>query len=678
MGARIFSGRSRDSERDAETRRVARRLPPLPSLLRRPAATQTAIAALALAVAFVAVIAYYGARTFTGRAADERAANEATSFAAHSGKLATGDAFDGYIQILRYAEDPVLTARAASARDRSDAMQRLLYLNTNKFSSLTIADRSGIVLATTEPSITGMRDSFVFAETRANLGPANSDVVLPSPGSAGYVEYGAPLHDPDGAVWAFLIARGDPARLFTPALAATVDGSRNVIINSQGEFAAGVPDASIGQPWRGSSVGDGGIRANIDGVDSICGLAPIGRDTQIDRGLNVASCLPATLIQVEHAHAMGKQGLVTLAAAVLAVVLGAGLLRLAHAPRVATSPAPREAAEAQALPPEPADLGAAFTGEAVSAPDAADPAPADAPGELDAGAALHAADEPGTPDRDADREPAPDPPEPLPSVVVNADVDALALIEAFEERNARLATRLRDGVQARLLIAATRATEAFRAAGEDHVDAELEDAVHARARELHELAMQDIDDVRQRELRAIGQELHPGLVRLGLPGALRALAKDLADEIGVTLDVDPAADRLGAAGLPPPLRLALYRFALEASRVVATGDEPACTVTVRRHDGAVSVAVASEGTDARIAFDRRLTAMTLALEAYGGTVEAVSDDTRVSITATVLVAEPAVIAEDAQDRSDDLPPGGSPDGEPDSDATAEHAAADAA
>ena len=63
-------------------------------------------------------------------------------------------------------------------------------------------------------------------------------------------------------------------------------------------------------------------------MSSICGLAPIGRDTQIDRGLNVASCLPTSLIEAEHGHAMGKQGLVTLAAAVLAVVLGIGLLLL--------------------------------------------------------------------------------------------------------------------------------------------------------------------------------------------------------------------------------------------------------------------------------------------------------------------------------------------------------------
>ena len=176
----------------------------------------------------------------------------------------------------------------------------------------------------------------MFAETRANLNPANSDVILPQVGSRGYVEYSAPLREPDGSTWAILVARGDPERLFRSSLAATVDGGRNVIINSQGQFAAGVPEDLLGEPWRGSYVGDGGVRASIVGLDSICGLAPIGKDTQIDRGLNVASCLPTSLIQAEQAQAMDKQGLVTLAGAVLALVLAAGLLRFAlDASRVA-------------------------------------------------------------------------------------------------------------------------------------------------------------------------------------------------------------------------------------------------------------------------------------------------------------------------------------------------------
>ena len=98
--------------------------------------------------------------------------------------------------------------------------------------------------------------------------------------------------------------------------------------------AAGVPDELIGQPWQGSPLSNGGVRANIAGLDSICGLALIGKGTQIDKGLNVASCMPVSLIQSEQGRAMGKQGLITLAGAVLASVLAAGALKLlGHEPK---------------------------------------------------------------------------------------------------------------------------------------------------------------------------------------------------------------------------------------------------------------------------------------------------------------------------------------------------------
>ena len=51
--------------------------------------------------------------------------------------------------------------------DRANALQQLMYLNTNKFASLTIADRTGIVFATTDSRISSLKDSPTFAETRA-------------------------------------------------------------------------------------------------------------------------------------------------------------------------------------------------------------------------------------------------------------------------------------------------------------------------------------------------------------------------------------------------------------------------------------------------------------------------------------------------------------------------------
>jgi hypothetical protein len=301
----------------------------------RPSPWAMAVSAVVAAVAFVSVLTYYGAQEFSGGAADARASNEAMSFAAHSSRLATGDAFDGYIQILGYADDPVLTAKSSSADDRLQALQRLLYVNANKFTSLTVADRSGLILATTDGTITNARLSTAFSDTRANLAPANSDIVLPEAGGSGYVEYAALLRDTDGTAWAILLGRADPATLWKSTLAAAVDGGRNVIINSAGLFSAGVPDALLRQPWHGRPIGNGGVRADIAGVDSICGLAPIGKDTQIDRGLNVASCLPATLIQVERHSATNKQAVITVAAAVLAVVVASTLLNVSMRERKA-------------------------------------------------------------------------------------------------------------------------------------------------------------------------------------------------------------------------------------------------------------------------------------------------------------------------------------------------------
>ncbi len=314
----------------------------------RPEPSIAAFAAVIVAVAFLGALTYYGAREFTSRAADRRGADEAASLAQHSARLATGDSFNGYLQILKYAEDPIVRAKATSPADRTSAMQQLLFLNTNKLKSLAVADRAGIVLASTDPSFAELRGSEAFNTTRANLGPANSDIILPEAGKAGYIEFTTPLRDPDGTVWAILYGRSDPAKLWSETLKATVDGSRNVIINNAGQFSAGVPDALLRSSWSGEPLDNGSVRATIDGTESICGLGPIGRETQIDHGWNVASCLPASLMQTEASRALGKQALVTLAGAVLAIVFAGSVIRFSSG----GAPAAQVAA-AEALDPAP-------------------------------------------------------------------------------------------------------------------------------------------------------------------------------------------------------------------------------------------------------------------------------------------------------------------------------------
>jgi hypothetical protein len=570
---------------------------------------------VALVAGLLAGLTYYGAGAFNRRAADARASNEASSFAEHSGTLATGDAFAGYIQILRDAEDPVVRTKTAAREERVAALQQLLYLNVNRFESLSIADRSGLVLATTDSAIVTVRDSATFTKTRANLSPANSDVILPTIGKRGYVEYATALHEADGTNWGFLVARADPARLWNATLLATVDGSRNVIINHAGQFAAGVPDELLGQPWKGSAIGTQGVQASIDGIESICGLAPIGKDTQIDRGLDVASCLPVSVIQAEHGQAMGKQGLVTAAGAVLAVVLAAGLLKLGLK---------RTAPSAEASHAQPQRQNEDRAEETVPAVDAAPIQVSEAPEAIEAPAAAAAPEAAGVapaaapaPERAAADQPA--------ETLRPLDVDAVALIDAYEQRNARLAERLRESVQTKLMVATTKADEAYKLAGTDE---ELSTSLHGHA-------MEELERLRERELRAIGQELYPGLTRLGLPSALRGLAKDLADIIEVTLEVDASADALSAgAGRAPiatPLRLILYRAAQDAARACALAGASTCTVSLRREGARLALQIAATTPEE---LDRNLLAASVvSVEARAGntTIAAEAGQTTISV-----------------------------------------------
>ncbi|MBI2723801.1 MAG: cache domain-containing protein [Chloroflexi bacterium] len=569
-----------------------------------------AVTCMAIAVGFMAVLTYVAAQAFTHRAVSERAANEATTFSQHSARLATGDAFDGYIQMLRFADDPVVAGRASGLEARRAALQQLLYLNVNRFSSLTIADRAGIVLASTDPTLVSLGESQALTATRANLGPANSDIVLPVPGKPGYVEYSAPLKEADGAVWGILVGRADPARLWAGSLSAAVDGSRNVIINNDGQFAAGVPDGLLGQPWRGSAVGNGGIRANIAGVDSICGLTGIGKDTQIDRGLNVASCLPMSVVAGENGAALGKQALVTLAGAVLAIIAAAGLMLAGM--RLTARRASR-----------PDQAGPAGQEGEEETPRAVADAPTDEIGAVasDTPQGLHATTEPETAIAAVAATPV---------RVVVADVDALTLIDAYEDRNARLADRLRASVQARLLVVSAQADEAFRRAGEEEYD----------ATPLHRRAMGELELIRDGELRSLGQELHPGLTRLGLPAAFRTLQKSLGDTFQLSLEVDADADSVEAADGRSPLssgvRLTLYRLVRAAIDAAEAGGHAEAHLQLKRTPEEVTLRVSwpSETPDA----PAPARAPCLAVEAHGGRVRCGASDGGSYVEASVPVA----------------------------------------
>jgi hypothetical protein len=638
MGAAGIPEQSHDGGEEARTHGLLSRARGNIHLrLRQPSTFGVAIAVVVVAIVAVAALTYWGARTFSHRAADERAAEEATSFAAHSSLLATGDAFNGYLQILAYADDPFVRDRIAQAAARRDAMQALLWLNTNRMSALAIADRSGLVLASTDASIRNVRESDAFNTSRANLGPANSDIVLPDDGGRGYVEFAAPIREADGSAWGFLYARAEPQTLWRDTLNASIDGGHNVIINSEGRFAAGVPDAMLGQPWKGAPLDGGGVRADIAGTESICGLGTIGKDTQIDHGSFIASCLPASLIQTEAGRAMGSQAQVTLAGAVLAIVVAAGGLKFAFR----GMPSPGEDGPETERAVEDGEPN--FEGTRASA-FAAGAEMIDTPVAMQA---VGSEGEASSRDDDvaSESEPAFEAEtiaaEPVaPTVVVVADVDALSLIDAYERRNALMAEELRESIRARLMVAATQAEEAYR----------LAEAEPERAAWLHREAMGEIEAVQERELRGMGQELHPSLVRLGLPSALRSLAKEFEGRIDVRLrvdaNVDGASSRGGRVTIEPRLRLVLYRIVRDALRAALDGGAEAIEVALTRDGLELEAAVRFEPEDGAPALGPRLLAGQVALQAFGGTLTiAVGESVRLEarvLAPHVEQAEPEV------------------------------------
>jgi hypothetical protein len=523
---------------------------------------------VALAVSFIAEREYASER-------EQRAGRQAASLAQHAGLLATGDAFSGYIQMLRDADDPEVRSIVVPSDVRTAALRRMLELNTSRFSSLAVVDLNGTLIAATDGTILDAPLSQAYSSVRANRGNANSDITLMEDGAA-RVDYATILVDPVAGQWAVLVARADAARLWQPTLAATVNGSRNVIINREGLLAAGVSSDSLGATWAASEFPAGTYRSTTLGMDGVCGLAAIARDTQIDHDWNVASCVPAANV-LSAGAAPRNVALLALLTAFAAVLVGA--VALAWASHSAKPPAEQE------------------PGEEESPANNLEPA--------------------------ADREPAL--PLPAPIVVPREIGDARILIGAYEDRSARLAARVRESVQARLLVASSRVEEALTLLEEDQ----------ALATAMLERAAHELDDLNEHELRAMGQELHPDLVRLGLPAALKALRKDIADTIDLEVEADPGADSLdddSALAIPMAHRVALYRITLDTLTELARAGIESATVHLERTPERLWLAVKGHGL-AETFDETALEAGWIGILAYGGQykVEHSHDVTEVAI-----------------------------------------------
>lgn len=161
------------------------------------------------------------------------------------------------------------------------------------------------------------------------------------------------------------------------------------------------------------------------------------------------------------------------------------------------------------------------------------------------------------------------------------------IIQATETLRREIAEMLHGRVQSHLLVAWHRLGQA----------AQLLDSDLNTARALIAQVREEIDQIREREVREASHALHPSIITVGLLPAVRSLCSRFADHVAIALEVDPALEARDASldePLPPPLRLAAYRVIEEgltnayrhgaASRVqimLQLSDDERLRITVR-------------------------------------------------------------------------------------------------
>lgn len=322
-------------------------LAPGPPAMRRPWPFVISTMTLVLAVGFVAGIAYYAApRPRTDDSSEKRLSAEASSIARHAATLANGDVFNGDLELLRYAEDPRLGApptgsasgadsdgapSPAASPDATAAIQAMMLRTTNPFTSLSLIDAAGSVIAGSDPSVVNVHASAAFLTALATGNIATSDAMRS--GASSFIEYAAPIRDVDGAVSRVLLGRAAASRVWTTTLAASIDGGANIITARDGAIIAGTPPDGVGDRWNPGAIRAGVVTARLAGGDVLCGVAPIGRNTHFDNGWQVASCLPASLGLTAPRPSYTTYALRTFSAAVAACAIAILVLAYAHRTR---------------------------------------------------------------------------------------------------------------------------------------------------------------------------------------------------------------------------------------------------------------------------------------------------------------------------------------------------------
>lgn len=131
------------------------------------------------------------------------------------------------------------------------------------------------------------------------------------------------------------------------------------------------------------------------------------------------------------------------------------------------------------------------------------------------------------------------------------------IVESQEKVRREVAERLHGPVQTRLWVVWRRLGESVEL---------IKTSPDEAARVLNE-ARDDLAALQEKELREIGRELHPSIINIGLPAALRSLRDQFERVIQIDLEISEDIAQLENPThprLPAAMRLALYRVAQEA------------------------------------------------------------------------------------------------------------------
>ena len=165
------------------------------------------------------------------------------------------------------------------------------------------------------------------------------------------------------------------------------------------------------------------------------------------------------------------------------------------------------------------------------------------------------------------------------------------IIQAQEGLRKSIAEELHGPVQTRLFLLQRRLRNAASSLQASPADAEWE---------VQEVA-EELDDLRENQIRRVSHRLHPSIIAVGLVAGLRSLRDSLETTISTELKVSPevaAMEGAGTSDIPEIIRLGLYRVAEETLANVIKHSHASQTVIrlgVGEGDGRLVLTIADNG-----------------------------------------------------------------------------------